>query len=199
MIVIEKNTLKRLSNEFIFTTKDTKRNKVKVLLQVQNRVQGLIVEDERRHVTDHVTCSEKCITPNSEEGHYSEGEGYKLFQLGDDFSILQHHFVVVCDHRKFGGQHSGYHTVEMMNIIGVEFIGFAPNLITCIKCLLHRLKIGINREPNGTTQRGVRLLLMNSVFIKNACSLSGQVIDTSLTMKPKLDSGCPGNILGKSG
>jgi len=45
------------------TTKDTKRNRVEVLLRVQNRVWGVIVEDEQGHAINQVKCSKKCITP----------------------------------------------------------------------------------------------------------------------------------------
>lgn len=70
---------------------------------------------------------------------------------------------------EFGGQHSGYHIVETMNIIGVDLISFAPNLITRVKYLVWKLKIQIKREPKDATQKGIN-------FHQQAWSLSGMYV-----------------------
>lgn len=87
--VIEKTTLKRLGREFIFTwskimgktstSKDIERNMVEVLLQVQNRIWGLIVEDRRGHAIDQGMCSKNRITLEADKNIIVKEKGTSGF------------------------------------------------------------------------------------------------------------------------
>ncbi|KAL5127223.1 Myosin-14 [Glycine soja] len=67
---------------------------------------------------------------------------------------------------KFGGQHSGYHTVETMYIIGVNFLGFAPNLITHVKCLVPSFFI---RKLVTQVFSFINITLFNSLLLRREC------------------------------
>jgi len=78
----------------------------------------------------------------------------------------------------------GDNIVKAMNIIGEYSFGFVPNIITGSKSVVLRLQFDINREPKNATKVGINLYPLGLILTWNVFGLFGQVVGTTLTMKP---------------
>jgi len=82
----------------------------------------------------------------------------------------------------------GDNILKAMNIIGVYYLGFVSDITTRSQSLVLRLQFDIIGEPNNATQRGINLLPSGLINVGNVFSLFGQVVGTTLTLKPQLDN-----------